>query len=496
MAPGLELNDGKTAEAHRPASDASQVRTLVVDLDGTLINTDLLYESFWAVIAKGGYKALPLLWSLTHGRAHFKNELATRFDLDPAELPYNQDVIELIKKRRAAGGHCALVTASDDKLAQIVANHLRLFDEVHASDGHRNLKGQAKADFLKSRFGVGAFDYVGDSRADLPVWKIAGQAVTIGLSDSLRRTVEENSRDVRHLAGPQRQWSSYVKAMRPHQWLKNLLVFLPVIAAHDLSPATWLAAVLAFISFSVVASSVYLLNDLLDLAADRAHPRKRNRPFASGAVPLAHGTVLAPGLLLLGILIALSVGRLEFFAILGVYYALTLAYSLSLKRKLVIDICTLAGLYTLRILAGGAATDISLSVWLLAFSIFLFLSLAAVKRQGELVDSAAAGRLAISGRAYKVDDLPIVSMMAIASGYVAVLVMALYLNSDAVKLLYSNAELLWIVCPVLLYWISRVVMLAHRGAMHDDPIIFAVKDRMSIVCGLIIVATVVAGSVL
>lgn len=287
-----------------------------------------------------------------------------------------------------------------------------------------------------------------------------------------------------------------MKALRPHQWLKNVLIFLPAIAAHDLSMETWLSALLAFASFCLVASSVYVLNDLLDLAADRAHPRKRNRPFASGTISLAHGTLMAPTLLFAGFLFALAVGRLEFLGIMAAYYVLTTAYSLSLKRRLVVDICTLAGLYTIRILSGGVATGLPLSVWLLTFSIFFFLSLAAIKRQAELVDGIDSGRTQLSGRAYRADDLPVISMMAIAAGYVAVLVMALYINTPAIQSLYSRPEILWGVCPVLLYWISRMVMIAHRSRMDDDPIVFAVRDRVSRVCGLLIVGTVVAGSFL
>ena len=285
-------------------------------------------------------------------------------------------------------------------------------------------------------------------------------------------------------------------ALRPHQWSKNVLVFLPVVAAHDLSAATWIAALLAFISFNFVASSAYVLNDLLDFAADRAHPRKCNRPLASGALPRAHAAAMVPGLLLLGGGFALAVGRWGFVATMLVYYVATIAYSLSLKRMLAIDICTLAGLYALRIIAGSAATGIELSEWLLAFSIFFFMSLAAIKRQAELVDGAASGRDQAPGRAYSVGDLPIISMVAIAAGYVSILVLALYINSDWVRSLYREPRLLWAACPVLLYWITRIVIVAQRGRMDDDPILFAFRDLASYVCALLILGAVVAGSLL
>jgi 4-hydroxybenzoate polyprenyltransferase len=288
----------------------------------------------------------------------------------------------------------------------------------------------------------------------------------------------------------------YVKALRLHHWSKNLLVLLPVVAAHNLTPKVWIAALLAFVSFSFVASSAYLLNDLLDLAADRAHPRKRNRPLASGALPRGHAMVMTPALLLLGGGFALAVGRWQFVATMLAYYVATAVYSLYLKHKLAIDICTLAGLYALRIVAGGAATGIELSEWLLAFSIFFSMSLAAIKRQAELVDGAASGREQALGRAYSVGDLPIISMVAVAAGYVSILVLALYVNSDSVRSLYSEPRLLWAVCPVLLYWLTRIVIVAERGRMGDDPILFAFRDLASYICGLLILGAIVAGSLL
>lgn len=288
---------------------------------------------------------------------------------------------------------------------------------------------------------------------------------------------------------------SYLRALRPHQWLKNLLVFLPMLAAHQLGSDTSTAAFGAFVSFSLVASSVYVLNDLLDLEADRAHPRKRFRPFASGAIPITHAPPMAIALLLIGGGIALWISW-SFAIVLAAYYALTTLYSTVLKRHIVIDICVLAGLYTMRMFAGGVATGIPLSVWLLAFALFIFLSLAAVKRQAELVDAAKRGVLASSGRGYTTDDLPIISMIAIAAGYVSVLVMALYVNSPNVINLYTRPESLWAVCAILLYWITRTVLLAHRGQMHDDPVVFAAKDRISQVCFVLILISSLTGALI
>lgn len=469
---------------------------LVVDLDGTLIKTDMLFETAWSVLSSNIKASFTVIKYLFSGKAILKQKLAAIAQIDMGLLPYNDTVLEFIRDWREGGGRVALVTASDQVIAEAIASHVGLFDEVHASQGGRNLKGPIKAEFLVERFGPENFDYIGDARADLPVWQCAKRAITVNASASLKKAVDAISTNSVHLGSHNLDWKSYAKALRPHQWLKNTLIFVPAIASHDASSETWLEVLLAFIAFSLVASSVYVLNDLLDLSADRDHPRKRSRPLASGDIPLIHGSLMAPGLLVLGLLTALTVGRLEFIGIILAYYVLTTAYSLTLKRRLVIDICTLAGLYTMRVLAGGAATGLPLSVWLLAFSIFIFLSLAAVKRQAELVDGISTGRIQATGRAYRAEDLPIVAMMAIASGYVSVLVLALYINTPAMQNLYSYPQLLWGVCPILLYWISRMVMITHRGKMEDDPIIYAVRDRVSRVCGVLIAGIVISASLL
>lgn len=469
---------------------------LVVDLDGTLVKTDMFFETAWSVLSSDTKATFNVMKYIFSGRAFLKQQLAAYAQVDAGLLPYNETVLDFIRNWRDQGGCIALVTASDRKIAEAIASHIGLFDEVHASHGGRNLKGPVKAEFLVERFGAENFDYIGDARADLPVWECARRAITVNASASLKKALEAVSTDTKHLGSHDFDWKSYAKALRPHQWLKNTLVFVPVISSHNSSPDTWLEAFLAFIAFSLVASSAYVLNDLLDLATDRDHPRKRYRPLASGDIPLIHGSFMAPGLLILGLMTALAVGRLEFIGMILGYFMLTTFYSITLKRRLVIDICTLAGLYTIRVLAGGAATGLTLSVWLLVFSIFVFLSLAAVKRQAELVDGKASGRLEAAGRAYHVEDLPIVAMMAIASGYISVLVLALYINTPAMQALYNYPQLLWGVCTVLLYWISRMVMIAHRGRMDDDPIIFAARDWVSNICGLLIAGIVISASLL
>lgn len=479
-----------------PLAPAMAERVLVVDLDGTLTRTDLLYETFWAALSARWMNVLPVARAALSGRAGLKRRLTGLGTVDPATLPYNEVVLDHVRRWREAGGRTALVSASDQSLVDRVAEHLGLFDEAAGSDGRTNLRGSEKARFLEARFGRGGFAYVGDAEADLPVWESAGAAVTVDLAPSLRARVDALRPGAEHLeTRTSSRGRALFKAIRPHQWLKNILVFLPILAAHRLDLVTIAQGVTAFVAFSLIASSVYLLNDLLDLAADRAHPRKHLRPFASGTLPLSWGTMAAPALLLGGVALALILGP-GFLAVMAFYYAVTTAYSFYLKRRLVIDICTLAGLYTLRIIAGGVATGISLSVWLLAFSIFFFFALAAMKRQAELVSSAAEGKDTAHGRGYMTSDLPLVATMAVASGYVSVLVMALWLDSPAVRRLYDETAPLWGICLVLLYWISRMVMITHRGWMHDDPVVFAARDKISIACGALILALAVAGMVL
>jgi 4-hydroxybenzoate polyprenyltransferase/phosphoserine phosphatase len=478
-----------------------EMRWLVVDLDGTVLQSDMLLESFWHVMSRNPAAAFQAVWTFRNkDKAALKRTLAQHSDFDFSHLPYDSGVIDLIKTHREAGGRVALVTASDQGFAQAIADYLGCFDEVHGSDGARNLKGAAKAAFLTERFGEGGFDYAGDAAADLPVWAQAQKAITVGLAQSVKPRVVSAGGEVQHLKQARPKSSSAlppaIKAMRPHQWLKNLLICLPALASHDAGAATWLAVVLAFIAMSLVASSVYIFNDLLDLSVDRGHVRKRERPLAAGTLSLEYGTVLGPLLFLSGLLIALLFMRYEFVLVLLGYFALTLAYSMVLKRQLIIDICVLAGLYTARVIAGAMATGIYVSPWLLALSVFLFLSLAAVKRQAELVSDAALGREGSSGRAYVTGDTPIVASMALSSGYIAVLVVALYISTPGLRSLYETPAYLWGICPVLLFWISRVVMITHRGLMDDDPVVFAMKDHVSRGCAVVIGGLLLAAATL
>jgi 4-hydroxybenzoate polyprenyltransferase/phosphoserine phosphatase len=466
--------------------------TLVVDLDDTLIQTDSLFENFWSACSARWHTPLVAAAALWRGPLALKQRLAEIARLDPAHLPYNDEVLDLVRDWKERGGRIALVTGSLQSTADAVADHIGLFDEAYGSGDGINLKGIDKARFLEAKYSDG-YCYIGDAATDIPVWQQAAHAVTVNPNRSLRARVDALGKNAEHLTAGRTKARDYWRAMRPHQWLKNLLVFVPMLAAHQLTPATLVHSVLAFVAFSLVASSTYVLNDLLDLAADRAHPRKRERPFASGAVKVSHGTLMVPTLGLLGALVALASGP-ALLAILAAYFATTTLYSFWLKRIVAIDVCVLAILYTLRILAGSVATGIPASVWLLAFSTFFFFGLAAAKRQAELVDGIASGTVRARGRGYHIDDLSIVSMLAVSSGLLSVLVLALYANSEPVQRLYSTPEILLGVLPVLLFWNSRVAILTNRGQMHDDPLVFAARDRVSHLCAAVVGALLVAGT--
>lgn len=412
---------------------------------------------------------------------------------DPQALTYNEAVLDLVRKRRDTGHRTVLISATIESGLEAVVGHLAAFDDVISIpqvDGDaRASQSAGKVDLLVSRYGERGFDYVGSQPEDVAVWQKSDRAFAVNPSSELTSVARENGLDLVAVgSGLSSPILPLIRAMRPHQWVKNFLILLPVVASHDF--ASLGAVVFALAAFNLTASSIYILNDIVDLEADRVHPRKKNRPFASGAAQVSHGLCLAAVLVTAAAGLSLTFLPLEFVALLGLYATTTIAYTFWLKRKLLVDIITLAGLYTIRILAGGAATGISISPWLLAFSMFIFFSLAAIKRQAELVDQERNGRRSVPGRAYQSDDLPIVRGMAISSGQAAVLVLALYINSPAVIGLYAQPYLLWLLCPILFYWLSRMELITHRGFMHDDPIVFAFRDYISLLCCLSVIAVV------
>ena len=465
---------------------------LCVDLDGTLLKSDILYESLLALLGKNPLYLFMLPFWLLRGKAALKHAIASRIELDPTHLPYDERVLGILRDTRDRPR--VLCTASNDKYAQSIAAHLGVFELVLASNDRLNLSGHFKAQSLAERFGERNFDYMGNASIDLEVWARARRAWVVNGSQALARRAARVSELADHLAPPSGAFRAWIKATRVHQWLKNLLVFLPLLASHrffDLQAVS--ASLLAFVAFGLCASGVYVFNDLLDLPSDRQHPRKRLRPFAAGRLPLRQGLLVAPLLTAAGFALALLVSPVFALVLLG-YYTMTLAYSLRLKRVVMVDVILLAGLYTIRIIGGAAAIGSSLSFWLLAFSMFVFLSLAMLKRYTELSIMLGAGRSKASGRGYEVKDLPLIQSFGAASGYLAVLVFALYINSPESLELYGRPQVLWLICPLLLYWISHLWIKSHRGAMHDDPVIFAVTDRISQVvialCGVLVLGAI------
>ncbi len=467
---------------------------LAVDLDGTLVRSDTLHEAALRALRDSPLALLKLPFWLWQGKAALKQRLAALASFDPAVLPYHQPLLDWLTAQRAQGRRLVLCTAADRSIADAIAAHLGIFDEVLASDGDTNLSGRRKAEALERRYGAGGFDYAGNAKVDLQVWRLARKAVVVNASGAVERKAKAVADVDRTFNSPRSGLAVLLRALRVHQWAKNLLLFITPLAAHRVPDAALLLQLLlAFVAFSLCASAVYIGNDLLDLDSDRQHPRKKARPFAAGHLPVVFGVLLAPVLLMLALLCALQVGA-AFTGWLALYFALTCAYSLSLKRLVLVDCLVLALLYTLRIIAGAAAVDIPLSFWLLAFSAFVFLSLAFVKRYAELGVHLKHGRERAHGRGYLTSDAPLVQSLGIVSGYASALVLALYLNSDAVVLLYRTPELIWAAVPVHLFWISWVWLRAHRGQMHDDPLLFALRDRASLLAGVAFALVLAAGS--
>lgn len=476
---------GSSANRRSPA--------LCIDLDGTLLKSDLLLESVLALLAKNPFLIFVMPFWLFAGKAAFKRKIADQVELDVTTLPYDQRVVEML--RNAEGRTRVLCTASDRLLVEPIAEHLGLFELILASDGRTNLAGRKKALALVEIFGERGYDYAGNAPIDRSVWSSARGAWVVNAGKAVVAIARSQCDLLGHLPRQHPVFKGWLKAIRLHQWLKNILIFVPLIASHRFMEIQAVGdALLAFLGFGLCASSVYVVNDLLDIQVDRKHKRKRHRPFASAGLSIPAGMTGAILLGACGLGISLLVSR-GFVAVLGTYYVLTLAYSLKLKRMAVIDVVLLAGLYTVRIVAGAAAIGSELSFWLLAFSMFIFLSLALVKRYAELEALIQDGRSRIAGRDYQASDLGIIGSLGAAAGYLAVLVLAMYINSPESLELYASPKLLWALCPLFLYWISRMWFIAGRGGMHDDPIVFAVGDVASRIVGGATLVVVFAATV-
>lgn len=458
---------------------------LCVDLDGTLVRTDMLHEVTLELLKHAPLSLARVPGWLAQGKAAMKHRISEVVEVEVAHLPYRREVLDLIEAARAEGRPVVLATASNARIAEAIAAHLGLFDAVLSSDAATNLSAEAKAARLVDLYGERGFDYVGNGQADLPVWQRARRAIVVSGNPRLHARASAHGQDVDRIADPRGTLRLWFKSLRPHQWLKNVLVFVPLFAGHKAGDAGLLLdAILAFVAFSLAASSVYIVNDLVDLPSDRRHHRKHKRPFASGALPIAGGVVAAPLVLLAAALVALFL-PLPFLGVLAFYLVLTSLYSFWLKRQVLVDVMLLAGLYTLRIIAGAAATSIVPSFWLLAFSMFVFLSLALVKRHQELHQATEQGTL-LAGRGYMRTDLPVLMALGAGSGLMSVMVLALYIDSPVVVASYAEPLWLWLVPPIMLYWIGRLWMKTQRGEIHDDPVVFAAGDRQSQIIAVVI----------
>lgn len=489
-----------------PPPGTASAPALCVDLDGTLVKSDTLFDSTLALARHHPAGLLQIPGWLMQGKAALKQHITAAVQLDVAHLPYNRGLLQFLEQQQAAGRPIYLSTAADSALAHRIAAHLNIFTGVLASDGVVNLAGHNKLAAFRQKFGDN-FCYIGNALPDLPLLQQCQQPMvanpTAGLRAGLRRVGITPVRTFEERLSPLRAWP---KAIRIHQWAKNTLIFFPLLLAHAWNGALLAAALIAFLSFGLCASATYIINDLLDLEADRQHPRKRRRPFASGDLSIVAGIAVVAIFLAASIVLALLLPHViaviepslalarpyGFLVWLGIYAVTTLAYSLRLKRAVMVDVIVLSGLYTIRILAGSAATGVTVSTWLASFSIFFFLSLAFVKRFAELQNLRERGGAIAGGRGYHVSDLEQLRSFGSASGYVSVAVLTLYIaNLDAAQL-YRHTNRLWLLVPVLLLWISLLWLRASRGELDEDPVVYAITDRGSLLLGVVVVAIVLS----
>ncbi len=464
------------------------LRPLCVDLDGTLVKSDTLIDSLLVLARSHPALLFALPFQVVRGKAAFKAFVTSHVSLDVVHLPYNRKLLEFLHEERARGRAIYLATGADVRLAERVAAQLGIFAGVLGSDGSTNLTGNRKLDRLRSQLGNSAYDYIGNGVPDLPLLAeatevlVANPSLLLGLRLRMRgiqphRTFIERSRP----------FAPAIRAMRPHQWAKNLLIFLPLLLAHVIPLKLFLNGLLAFCCFSLTASSAYIVNDLLDIESDRRHRQKHSRPFASGDLSALAGLSMALVFLLLG----LSGARLlptAFFLWLLLYLGSTLAYTWLLKRLALVDVMVLSGLYVLRLVAGSAATQSHISQWLAGFSAFLFLSLAIVKRFAELENLRQRGLPPKNGRGYLLADTDQLRSFGTASAFAAAVVFAIYISSPDVTLLYRHPHLLWLIMPLLILWLWRVWLLASRGELDEDPLVFALTDRASLALGAAVAA--------
>ncbi|MGF1454471.1 MAG: UbiA family prenyltransferase [Alphaproteobacteria bacterium] len=461
---------------------------LAVDLDNSLIKTDLLYETLVEGLSARPRRTFVALQSLAKGRAALKSALAADSAIDVATLPYNQNVIQTIKDYRASGETVILVSASDQRLVQAVADHLGLFDAAFGSQPSRNLKGARKAQFLVETYGAGQFDYVGDSPADLAVWKQARKAITVGLPPALRASVDAlglpgGAAHLKEPSGRSGRFSDYRRALRPPHWCKNLVVFIPAAADHTVDPSVWATVFCAFVVFCAMASGAYIINDLLDLKADRLHPHNKRRPFADGSLPVMHGLLMAPALVGGGLLLSLAIMPALFLFIVVGYFLLTTLYSFEIKKRLWVDLLVLTLLFLARMLGGTAAAGLDQSWWIIGAATPVFFALACIKRIKEITCYAKHGVTWVPGRAYTVNHRGILVALALAAGVAAVMVVIFYAFSREARDLYNSPDLLTLTGYILGIWIGLQLLRARVQSVHQDTVTFTLRNWLTLVCG-------------
>ncbi|MBZ5634682.1 MAG: UbiA family prenyltransferase [Acidobacteriia bacterium] len=463
---------------------------LCVDLDGTLLRSDSLYECLAAALRRPWLLLRLPLW-LLRGKASFKAEISKRVTLNSAALPFHNGVLQLLHNARGNGRKIVLATGADRKIAMQTATHLAIFDEVIASDGVHNLSGEGKAEVLRARFGAYRFSYVGNARSDIAIWRSASSAVIVGMSRRQANRIAAFTSVEAHLPRGSRI-RSFIRLLRPYQWCKNLLVFVPIVTANALSDRTaWIRCAGLFVALSLMASVLYVFNDIVDLESDRLHPIKRKRPLASGDFPLSLSFGAVPVGLAAAIAIAVALKVLPEVLLYGIA---SFVYSIGLKRFPLVDLFLLAAIYSVRLLAGGVVSGHFVSFWLFSFSCFLFFSLATIKRVSELLLLQEQARVN-SSRGYRPGDIFTLQAMGISSSFVSCLVLALYVQSPTVTQNYRSPELLWAQVVLILFWQCRLWLSTIRGHIHDDPIVFAGKDWVSwLVAVLILLAMLLANS--
>lgn len=466
---------------------------LFVDLDGTYTKSDFLFESFILAFKNNPLIVIHCFFWILKGLSVLKDELSKIADVNTTTLPLNEEFLTYLKQEKRKGREIYLATASNEKYAKQIVENSEIFDSYISSSAQVNLKGKHKLNKIKQL--SSRFAYAGNDAIDFAIFDEAEEKILVNPS---RAALKKSVNKPVDLIFDMNKASSktWLKQIRIHQWLKNLLIIVPlIVSGRFLDVQNAMTILLAFISFSFLASATYIFNDLLDLESDRGHTRKKNRPLASGAISIKDGIVAASILFILSTSIAVYLG-FNFSIVLVAYLVLTLFYSFKVKQYVGLDVVCLALLYTVRIIAGAAAIHVLVSFWLLAFSIFIFLSLALVKRCSEIQSMNAEGKHRAKGRDYTIDDYTILQSFGASSAMLAVLMFCFYINNNVLTNQYQQPDILWLIVPALSYWLMRIWIKTQRAEMHDDPIVFSLRDRGSLItisfCGFIaIVAQII-----